>query len=1310
MVSFLRQGSGVSAVRRGATRWLAVMGLAASAVAVTIPSSGVQAKVQPASVDTSSLARGTQQLTNFVGYGASAYAASMTPLGSKTLFITDDGVHGTELWVTDGTTNGTKLLKDIAPGASSSTPFSPTQIAVMGNKAYFAASSGELDHALWSTDGTTEGTQLVHQFTVDYDDCPPSDFAVLNSRLYFAADDVDSGCELWTSDGTDAGTQLVKDVVTGGGGAHPTWLTTVGSKIVYSANDADYDNELWVTDGTASGTQRLANINTNPDESSDPTTFVSFSNGAKVAFISDRSTAGEVWVTDGTSAGTFRDSPSGFEVHYLITSGSAIHYSGFKDCSAHSGVCNILYSSNGTGSAILHVEEDESKRISDLTVSNGIVYFSQYLNGVLNLYRLNGGIRSAALSSLSNPFVYPSNLFAAGGLLFFNAFTDGSFKVFVSDGTAAGTNLLKDFEPGSLSADLFGASTVGNRTLLSVQTDQYGIELWVSDGTPNGTNLLKDINAGKTGAGAQDIAVLGNKAFYGADANSSGDELWSTDIVTGVTTLVSDINQSGSSSPTDLTVIGNKIVFVAYNDDVGDELFVTDGTTAGTQLLKDINQTGASYIGNFVTMGGKAYFTANDVFGAALWVTDGTTNGTQVVSGAMGYLDAVVATTDKVFFLAINGLKNVELWVTDGSSTPTMLYVSSGSDTYSLPELVAANNYVVFAADNGVDGREIWKSDGTVGGTAMIRDINAVSDGSGGTDGSDPFGLTAMGAQVIFAASDGTGAEPWITDGTSNGTRKIKDINPYGHSMSEPYQDSANSLKSVFTVTASSARAFFFASDDEHGEELWATDGTASGTYLVKDIVPGEDSNSNYELVSVGERVFFGMSDFSISSQYSSQFGNELWTSDGSEGGTYMVRNIAPDSQGSFPVGFHAIGNRLLFVADAYNGRGQQLFITDGSRSSFTPLAQPVRILDTRTAGDTGKVGALDGSGAAYTLQVNGVAGVPFHGVAAVSLNVTAVATEAGSEGGYVTVYPCGTKPDASNLNFVANQIIPNAVVAPVSDDGKVCFYVYGKAHLLADVSGWLPTGGFTALAQPERLLNTRPDGEAGKVGALDGTGTSYTLQVTGVKGIPASGVSAVAMNVTAVATEAGNEGGYVTVYPCGTPPDASNLNFKSNQLIPNGVIAPVSADGKVCFYVYGKAHLLADVSGWLPAGGCTALAQPYRLLNTRTAGDAGKIGEIDGSGVAYTLQVAGQGGLPSAGIGSIALNVTVVDGLVNEYGGYVTVYPCGTRPDASNLNFTTGQIVPNAVIAPVSADGKVCIYVYGKSHILVDASGYLAS
>ena len=1302
--------SSVRSIRRGLARWLTVAGLAAAAVAVTSSSSIAQARLQPASVDTSSLARGTQQLTNFVGTGANSFAESMTVLGSKTLFITDDGVHGTEMWVTDGTTNGTKLLKDIAPGPNGSRPSHWGRIAVMGNKAYFAATSGELDFALWSTDGTTAGTQLVHQFTANYDDCPPSNFAVLNSYVYFSADDVDSGCELWKSDGTDVGTQPVKDVVPGGGGSYPNELTVIGSKIVYKADDANGENEPWVTDGTPSGTQRLANINTNPDESSYPNTFVPFSsNGAKVAFIAESSTGTEVWITNGTSVGTFRDSPSGFFADYLISSGSAIHYSGKQDCSVNAlDVCNFLYSSNGTGLAILNVESTFNEKIQEVIASNGIVYFRQYLNGVSRLYRLTDGTRSAVLSQRPNLFVYPSAFIAASGKIFFNAIGESGYELWVSDGTDAGTSRVKEFESGQVSPDLYAASTFGSRTLLLVRTEQYGIELWISDGTPNGTTLLKDINTGTIGSVATDIAILGNKAFYTADGDSSGAELWSTDVVTGVTSLVSDINQSGDSYPSNLTVLGNKIVFRAYNDDYGDELFVTDGTRAGTRLLKDIYLNGDSYAEDFVTMGGKAYFIADDGSGRALWSTDGTENGTQFVGPRMDLIGDVVATTDKVFFLADDGSSGFELWVTNGTSAPTLIDIALGADSVNPAELTAANGYVVFRANNGTLGEEIWKSDGTPGGTTMIRDINIVSDGNGATNSSNPFGMTAMGSQVLFSASDGSGSEPWITDGTSGGTRKIKDINPYGTSMYKRGQLSPGSNEmGVFTVTASSARAFFFANDDEHGEELWATDGTESGTYLVKDVLPGPNSNSTYEVTSVGEKVFFGTSDFSNSTQYSSQFGNELWTSDGTEAGTYMVRNIAPDGAGSYPNRFKAIGNRLLFSADAYNGRGYQLFITDGSRSTFSNLAQPVRILDTRSGS---KVGALDGSGAAYTLQVTGTAGVPYHGVAAVSLNVTAVSTEAGNEGGYVTVYPCGTKPEASNLNFTAGQIIPNAVVAPVSASGTVCFYVYGKAHLLADVSGWLPTGGFTALAQPERLLNTRSAGDAGKVGALNGSGAAYTLQVTGVRGIPATGVGAVAMNVTAVSTEAGNEGGYVTVYPCGTKPEASNLNFTAGQIIPNAVVAPVSASGTVCFYVYGKAHLLADVSGWMPTGGFTALAKPERLSNTRTLGIAGKVGALDGSGSVYTLQVAGQGGLPSTGIGSVALNVTVVDGLTNDFGGYVTVYPCGTKPEASNLNFTSGQIVPNAVIAPVSADGKVCIYVYGQAHILVDVSGYLAS
>jgi hypothetical protein len=140
---------------------------------------------------------------------------------------------------------------------------------------------------------------------------------------------------------------------------------------------------------------------------------------------------------------------------------------------------------------------------------------------------------------------------------------------------------------------------------------------------------------------------------------------------------------------------------------------------------------------------------------------------------------------------------------------------------------------------------------------------------------------------------------------------------------------------------------------------------------------------------------------------------------------------------------------------------------------------------------------------------------------------------------------------------------------------------------------------------------------------------------------------------------------------------------------------------------VYGKAHLLADVSGYFTSW-FSPLSKPERLLDTRALGF--KVGELDGSDSAFELLVTGEKGVPSSGVAAVALNVTVVDGEAGDYGGFVTVYPCGTRPDASNLNFTSGQTIPNSVIAPVSSSGKVCLYVYGKAHLLADVSGYFTS
>ena len=348
-------------------------------------------------------------------------------------------------------------------------------------------------------------------------------------------------------------------------------------------------------------------------------------------------------------------------------------------------------------------------------------------------------------------------------------------------------------------------------------------------------------------------------------------------------------------------------------------------------------------------------------------------------------------------------------------------------------------------------------------------------------------------------------------------------------------------------------------------------------------------------------------------------------------------------------------------------------------------------------------VGALDGSGFPLKIRIGGTNNIPVD-ASAVALNVTAVDTQAPAAGGYVTVYPCGDRPNASNLNFINGQTLANSVITPMSADGDVCFYVYGIANLIVDISGYVPNGGFATVAPAlSRFLDTRPEAE--KVGKIDGTGDAKVLQVTGVADVPA-GVSAVAMNVTAVDTESGDTGGYVTVYPCGTRPNTSNINFISGQIIPNSVIAPVSASGKVCFYVYGKADILADVSGYFPTGSLTSLSKPERLLDTRSSS---KVGTIDGLGLAKELQVSGTFGIPS-GISAVAMNVTSVNTEANNFGGYVTVYPCGTRPNTSTLNFISSQTVPNSLVAPVSGAGKVCIYVYGKADILVDVSAHITS
>ncbi|MCU1501627.1 MAG: hypothetical protein JWM12_981, partial [Ilumatobacteraceae bacterium] len=251
----------------------------------------------------------------------------------------------------------------------------------------------------------------------------------------------------------------------------------------------------------------------------------------------------------------------------------------------------------------------------------------------------------------------------------------------------------------------------------------------------------------------------------------------------------------------------------------------------------------------------------------------------------------------------------------------------------------------------------------------------------------------------------------------------------------------------------------------------------------------------------------------------------------------------------------------------------------------------------------------------------------------------------------------------------------------------------------------------------PARLLETRSgaglgtvDDQFSAIGPVGG-GLVLNLPVLGRGGVPATGVGAVALNVTATEPTAP---GFLTVYPAGgARPNASSVNFVRDQTVANMVIAKIGAAGQVSIFNYdGSAQVVVDVLGWFPEGAAFTGLTPARLLETRAGpglgtvdGQYSGIGKV-GSGAVLDLPVVGRGAVPPSGVGAVALNVTATE---PSAPGFLTVYPRGgDRPNASNVNFVAGQTVANMVIAKVSADGFVSIFNYsGTTQVVVDVLGW---
>lgn len=385
----------------------------------------------------------------------------------------------------------------------------------------------------------------------------------------------------------------------------------------------------------------------------------------------------------------------------------------------------------------------------------------------------------------------------------------------------------------------------------------------------------------------------------------------------------------------------------------------------------------------------------------------------------------------------------------------------------------------------------------------------------------------------------------------------------------------------------------------------------------------------------------------------------------------------------------------------------------------------PVRILDTRTGTGIGGTAAKVGSDATVKLQVTGAgpAGNPIPaGITAVVLNLTVTNP---ASGGYLTAYPNQgyggvtlSRPTSSNVNFSAGQTVPNLAIVPVGPDGIVDLYngSGGATNVIADVTGYFSqtqAAGYFEL-EPDRLVDTRSGFGAPK--APVAAGGSIGVQITGADGgeLPA-GIAAVALNVTAVAPQAG---GYLTVYPDGTArPTASNVNFGAGQVIANSVVVPVGADGKIRIFngSIGGTNVLVDIVGYYGVNGNGAYlpVTPQRILDSRKW----QYGPITPGGYAYTYSTLST---TDRNVISFVLNTTVTDTQGSGYetvspdpnslqayqGGYAT-FP--TPPNVSTLNWTRGQTVPNLVQAGTGSYGIIDYWNRsgGNMDLVVDEFGY---
>lgn len=459
-----------------------------------------------------------------------------------------------------------------------------------------------------------------------------------------------------------------------------------------------------------------------------------------------------------------------------------------------------------------------------------------------------------------------SQLAEAAGGWFFTAHSDAAGReLYFTDGTAAGTLLLKDIYPGTVGSLVNEAVELNGKLIFAARDGVHGTELWTSDGTPAGTHLLADIEPGSFGTNPSRLTRVGQLVYFRAGRASTGFELYRTDGTAAGTGIVKDIQLgAASSNPKNLVsnAAGTQLLFQAHDGVHGSEIWASDGSPSGTQLLSDLEpgSIGAGF-DQPMRLGADIVFTAGTMAeGVELFITDGTTAGTQLLAdlqagpfGSMPHLTAAGFSPGKLYFTAETFGTGRELFVTDGTLLGTGLVVDAnigpvGSEV-SLLGALPTGLLMSMRLDPVNVGTELYRLTGSS--VSLVKDLAPGTLTSGTAviaNSSSPKDALVQGGLAYFSAAD----DLWVSDGTTAGTQLVA--------------ENTTSADQRLTPVGGGSIVFAGASTT-FGEELFVTDGTSAGTHLLVDLaslqVPFESQPKNFGVVG-GDDFYFTSTQFGV--------------------------------------------------------------------------------------------------------------------------------------------------------------------------------------------------------------------------------------------------------------------------------------------------------------------------------------------------------------------------------------------------------------------------------------------------------------